>query len=89
MQRTGILLEILEHVGPHVTKPMMRQPSYYVPYLSGGIAPPQRFQSLFLSIDHAKEQNQMLQFIHFSLLLLLQNTQLVMVVCLPSVVSDH
>ena len=35
----GILLETLEHVGPHVTKPMMRQPSYYVPSLSGGNSP--------------------------------------------------
>ena len=36
MQRAGILLETLEHVGSRVTKPMMRQPSYYVPCLSGG-----------------------------------------------------
>ena len=36
MQRAGILLETLEHVGQRVTKPMMRQPSYYVPCLSGG-----------------------------------------------------
>ena len=39
MQRAGILLETLEHVGPHVTKPTMRQPSYYVPYLSGRNSP--------------------------------------------------
>ena len=39
MQRTGILLETLEHVGPHVTKPMMRRPSYYVPSLSGRNSP--------------------------------------------------
>ena len=39
MQRTGILLETLEHVGPRVTKPTMRQPSYYVPCLSGGNSP--------------------------------------------------
>ena len=71
VQRAGILLETLEHVGPRVTKPTMRQPSYYVPANLAEIAPPRRFQSLFLSIDRAKEQNQMLQFIHFSLLLLL------------------
>ena len=72
MQRTGILLETLEHVGPHVTKLTMRQPiaTTYPAYLVE-IAPPYRFQSLFLSIDRAKEQNQMLQFIHVSLLLLL------------------
>ena len=39
MQRAGILLETLEHVRPHVTKPTMRQPSYYVPCLSGGNSP--------------------------------------------------
>ena len=39
MQRADILLETLEHVGPHVTKPTMRQPSYYVPCLSGGNSP--------------------------------------------------
>ena len=33
------MLETLEHVGPRVTKPMMRQPSYYVPCLSGGNSP--------------------------------------------------
>ena len=43
MQHTGILLETLEHVGPCVTKPMMRQPSYYVPYLSGGNSPAPAF----------------------------------------------
>ena len=32
MQRTGILLETLQHVEPHVTKPTMRQPSYYPAY---------------------------------------------------------
>ena len=57
MQHAGILLETLEHVGPHVTKPTMRQPSYYVPAYLAEIAPPRRFQSLFLSIDRA-EQNQ-------------------------------
>ena len=56
MQRAGILLETLEHVGLRVTKPMMRQPSYYVPCLSGENSP--ALASLFLSIDHAKEQNQ-------------------------------
>ena len=72
VQRTGILLETLEHVGPHVTKLTMRQPiaTTYPAHLVE-IAPPLRFQSLFLSIDCAKEQNQMLQFIHVSLLLLL------------------
>ena len=35
MQRTSILLETLEHVRPHVTKSTVRQPSYYVPCLSG------------------------------------------------------
>ena len=39
MQRTGILLETLEHVRPRVTKPTMHQPSYYVPCLSGGNSP--------------------------------------------------
>ena len=39
MQRSGILLETLEHVGPHVTKPTMCQPIYYVPCLSGGNSP--------------------------------------------------
>ena len=39
VQRAGILLETLEHVGPGVTKPTMRQPSYYVPCLSGGNSP--------------------------------------------------
>ena len=39
MQRTDILLETLEHVGPRVTKPTMRQPSYYVPCLSGRNSP--------------------------------------------------
>ena len=39
MQRAGILLETLEHVGPRVTKPTMCQPSYYVPYLSAGNSP--------------------------------------------------
>ena len=39
MQRAGILLETLEHVGPRVTKPTMRQPSYYVPCLSGRNSP--------------------------------------------------
>ena len=39
VQSAGILLETLEHVGLHVTKPMMRQPSYYVPCLSGGNSP--------------------------------------------------
>ena len=39
VQRAGILLETLEHVGPHVNKPTMRQPSYYVPCLSGGNSP--------------------------------------------------
>ena len=39
VQCTGILLETLEHVRPHVTKPTMRQPSYYVPCLSGGNSP--------------------------------------------------
>ena len=65
VQRTGILLETLEHVGPHVTKPTMRQPSYYIPCLSGGNS-----RALVFPIV-AKEQNQMLQFIHVSLLLLL------------------
>ena len=40
VQRAGILLETLEHVGPRVTKPTMRQPSYYVPCLSRGNSPP-------------------------------------------------
>ena len=39
VQRTGILLETLEHVRPHVTKPTVRQPSYYAPCLSGGNSP--------------------------------------------------
>ena len=39
VQRASILLETLEHVGLRVTKPMMRQPSYYVPCLSGGNSP--------------------------------------------------
>ena len=39
MQRAGILLETLEHVGLRVTKLTMRQPSYYVPCLSGGNSP--------------------------------------------------
>ena len=39
VQCAGILLETLEHVGPRVTKPTMRQPSYYVPCLSGGNSP--------------------------------------------------
>ena len=39
LQCTGILLETLQHVGLHVTKPTMRQPSYYVPCLSGGNSP--------------------------------------------------
>ena len=43
MQRAGILLETLEHVGPHVTKPTMRQPSYYAPCLSGGNSPARVF----------------------------------------------
>ena len=43
----GILLETLEHVGPHVTKMTMRQPiaTTYPAYLVE-IAPPYRFQSL-------------------------------------------
>ena len=39
VHRMGILLETLEQVGPHVTKPTMRQPSYYVHCLSGGNSP--------------------------------------------------
>ena len=39
MQRTGILLETLEHVRLLVTKPTMCQPSYYAPCLSGGNSP--------------------------------------------------
>ena len=39
VQPAGIVLETLEHVGPRVTKLMMRQPSYYVPCLSGGNSP--------------------------------------------------
>ena len=39
MQSAGILLETLEHVGPRVTKPTMRQPSYYIPCLPGGNSP--------------------------------------------------
>ena len=39
MQRASILLETLQYVEPHVTKPTMRQPSYYVPCLSGGNSP--------------------------------------------------
>ena len=39
VQRAGILLETLEHVGPRVTKLTMCQPSYYVPCLSGGNSP--------------------------------------------------
>ena len=39
VQRMGILLETLEHVGPRVTKQTMRQPSYYVPCLSDGNSP--------------------------------------------------
>ena len=39
MQRAGILLETLEHVGQRVTKPTMRQPSYYIPCLFGGNSP--------------------------------------------------
>ena len=39
VQRAGILLETLAHVVPRVTKPTMRQPSYYVPCLSGGNSP--------------------------------------------------
>ena len=50
MQHTGILVETLEHVGPHVTKPMMRQPSYYVPYLSGGNSAPALVFPIVISI---------------------------------------
>ena len=59
MQRTGILLETLEHVGPRVTKPTMRQPSYYVPCLSGGNSPALAFP-IVISIYRScqKEQNQ-------------------------------
>ena len=39
VQRAGILLETLEHVGPRVTKPTRRQPSYYLPCLSGRKSP--------------------------------------------------
>ena len=39
VQHAGILLETLEHVGARVTKPTTRQPSYYVPCLSGGNSP--------------------------------------------------
>ena len=39
VQRAGILLETLEHFGPRVTKPTMRQPSYYVPCFSSGNSP--------------------------------------------------
>ena len=46
MLRTGILVETLEHIRPHVTKPMMRQPSYYVPCLSGGNSPALASQGL-------------------------------------------
>ena len=38
VQRMGILLETLEHVGPHVTKLMMRQPKL-LPCLTGGKSP--------------------------------------------------
>ena len=58
MQRASILLETLEHVGPCVTKPTMRQPSYYVPCLSGGNSPALAFPIVIYTIDRAKEQNQ-------------------------------
>ena len=57
MQRAGILLETLEHVGPHVNKPTMRQPSYYVPCLSGGNSPSLAFPiviSIYRSCQEAE-----------------------------------
>ena len=58
MQRAGILLETLEHVGPRVTKPTMHQPSYYVPCLSGGNSPALAFPiviSIYRSCQGAEE----------------------------------
>ena len=46
VQRVGILLETLEHVGPRVTKPTMCQPSYHVPCLSSGNSPALASQGL-------------------------------------------
>ena len=51
VQHAGILLETLEHVGTRVTKPTMRQPSYYPAYLEEKAPPSVSNRYFYLSIE--------------------------------------